>query len=242
MDPDLTSGSGSCHFRHWPSRSQQKTIFKKKNFCLLLFEGTFTSFFKDKEESRFFLLFLSDDRRIRIRSVPLTNGSGSRRPKKYGSWSTALSFCFHVNFPLFTRSYCEIVAGPETGGKQKYWHVRPTAEVGSQLVRNRRYNFIFRWEVLKNLFYILAEIGRIRYIEFLFAIKFPINIEKRVLNVLYLCIQWYLIWYGFCKFSWRWCVHIRLLLVDRWSPRFFKYRNLDILLSVYIPIIFLRLP
>ncbi len=46
-------------------------------FCLLLFEGTFTgtSFFKDKKskevtkqkESRFFLLFLLDDRRIRIR-------------------------------------------------------------------------------------------------------------------------------------------------------------------------------
>ncbi len=39
--------SGSCYFRHWPSRHQQKTILKK--FCLLLFEGTFTSFFKDKK-------------------------------------------------------------------------------------------------------------------------------------------------------------------------------------------------
>ncbi len=33
------SGSGSCYFRHWPSRRQQKTNLKKKFFCLLLFEG-----------------------------------------------------------------------------------------------------------------------------------------------------------------------------------------------------------
>ncbi len=42
------SDSGSCHFRHWPSRSQQKSIFYKF-FWLLLFEGTFTSFFKHKK-------------------------------------------------------------------------------------------------------------------------------------------------------------------------------------------------
>jgi hypothetical protein len=49
-----------------------KTNFFKKSF--LLFEGTFTSFFKDKkakevtkqQESRFFLLFLLGDRNIRI--------------------------------------------------------------------------------------------------------------------------------------------------------------------------------
>jgi hypothetical protein len=53
-------------------------------FCLLLFEGTFTSFFKDKKskkshkhwESRVFLPFLLADRRIRIRIHTLTNGSG----------------------------------------------------------------------------------------------------------------------------------------------------------------------
>ncbi len=45
-------------------------------FCLLLFEATYTSFFKDKKslkitkqlESRFFLLFLLDERRILIRT------------------------------------------------------------------------------------------------------------------------------------------------------------------------------
>ncbi len=44
----LTNGSGSCFFRHWPSRCQQKNKFKKKLICLLILEGTFTSFFKDK--------------------------------------------------------------------------------------------------------------------------------------------------------------------------------------------------
>ena len=36
----LTNGSGSCFFRHWPSRCQQKQFFFKHLFCLLLFEGT----------------------------------------------------------------------------------------------------------------------------------------------------------------------------------------------------------
>ncbi len=31
---------GSCYFRHWPSRCQQKTYFLTQFFCLLLFEGT----------------------------------------------------------------------------------------------------------------------------------------------------------------------------------------------------------
>ncbi len=40
--PPLTNGfgSGSCYFRHWPS------VF------LLVFEGTFTSFFNDKKSKR----------------------------------------------------------------------------------------------------------------------------------------------------------------------------------------------
>ncbi len=54
-----------------------KNFTKKKVFCLLLFEGTFTSFLKDKKAHRshkteginFFLLCLLDDRRIRIREI-----------------------------------------------------------------------------------------------------------------------------------------------------------------------------
>jgi hypothetical protein len=38
---------GSCSFRHWLSRCQHKITVFSKFFCLLLFEGTFTSVFKD---------------------------------------------------------------------------------------------------------------------------------------------------------------------------------------------------
>jgi hypothetical protein len=63
-----------------------------KVFCLLLFEGTFTSFFKDKKSKRshktvgikdffyYFCLMIEGSG-----SVHLTSGSGSRRPKTYGS-------------------------------------------------------------------------------------------------------------------------------------------------------------
>jgi hypothetical protein len=48
-DPHLWSVSASCSFRQWPTRCQQKIIFFPKCFCLLLFEGTVTSFFTDKK-------------------------------------------------------------------------------------------------------------------------------------------------------------------------------------------------
>jgi hypothetical protein len=65
------SGSGSGYFLPRPSRHPQKTNLKKF-FCILLFEGIFTKFFKEKshkevekqQESRFFLVFLLDDSRI----------------------------------------------------------------------------------------------------------------------------------------------------------------------------------
>ncbi len=47
------SGCGSLSFHHWPSRCQQKKLFiLKKFFCILLFEGTLTSFFKHKKSKR----------------------------------------------------------------------------------------------------------------------------------------------------------------------------------------------
>ncbi len=78
MDPDSdpVPGSGSCYFRHWASRCQQKTNFKKV-FLLVTFEGTFTSFFKDKKSRRshktlgieaYFLHFLLAYWRNRIQS------------------------------------------------------------------------------------------------------------------------------------------------------------------------------
>ncbi len=76
----LTNGSGSCSFCHWPSRRQQITNLKNK----LLFEGTFTSFCKDKKSKRsqnsmdqcfsyYFCLMIEGSG---SRSLPLTNGTG----------------------------------------------------------------------------------------------------------------------------------------------------------------------
>ena len=48
----LTNRSGSCYFRHWPSRSQQKTNCLMKFFRWLLFEGIFRSFFIDIKSKR----------------------------------------------------------------------------------------------------------------------------------------------------------------------------------------------
>jgi hypothetical protein len=57
---------------------KKTNLFKKKLFCLLLFEGTFTSFLIDKKSKRshktvgikvfLIFLFLLNDRRIRILS------------------------------------------------------------------------------------------------------------------------------------------------------------------------------
>ncbi len=49
MPPTNGFGSGSFYFHHWTSRHQQKTSFLFKFFCILLFKGTLTSFFKDKK-------------------------------------------------------------------------------------------------------------------------------------------------------------------------------------------------
>ncbi len=100
-NPDVSltirSGSGSCYFRHWPSRRQHP----KENYFIqvfLLFEAIFTPFFKDKKSRRshktigikVFLLFLLYNRKIRkwSRRVPLTNGSRSRRLKTYGFYGS----------------------------------------------------------------------------------------------------------------------------------------------------------
>ncbi len=41
-------GSGSCFFRHWPSRCKKKFFW----FFSLLFQGTLTSFFKGKKSKQ----------------------------------------------------------------------------------------------------------------------------------------------------------------------------------------------
>ncbi len=79
------SGSGTCYFRQWPSRRQQ--IF----LCLLLFETTFTLFFEDKSHKEvrrsrnqgfsYYFCLMIERSGSGAGSVPLTNGSGSGRPK-----------------------------------------------------------------------------------------------------------------------------------------------------------------
>ncbi len=73
-------GSGSFTFRHWPSRRQ-------KNNNIYIKDKKSKRSHKKQEESRFFLLYLLDDRLMIVGSgsgsgtIPLTNGSGSGRPK-----------------------------------------------------------------------------------------------------------------------------------------------------------------
>jgi hypothetical protein len=77
MYPDPDSDPDSAIFIIDLQDDNETLIFLNKFFCILLFEGTFTSFFKDKKPKRsheteeisyYFLLFLLNGRR-----------SGSRR-------------------------------------------------------------------------------------------------------------------------------------------------------------------
>jgi hypothetical protein len=82
----LTGGSGSCYFRHRSSTCQN---YLKKVFLMITFTFTFLSFFKDKKSKRshkagnqgFSYYFCLVTEGSGSGSVPLTNGSGSRRLK-----------------------------------------------------------------------------------------------------------------------------------------------------------------
>jgi hypothetical protein len=71
MDTDLDSDADPALFVVDLQEANKKLI-KKKFFCLLLFEGTFTSFFKDRKSKRshktvrikVFLIILLDNRRM----------------------------------------------------------------------------------------------------------------------------------------------------------------------------------
>jgi hypothetical protein len=81
----LTTGSGSVLFSSLTFKIPTELYFFPKFFCLFLFEGTFTPFSKIKKSKKnrrhqcfsyYFCLMLKGSG-----SIPLTNGSGSRRPK-----------------------------------------------------------------------------------------------------------------------------------------------------------------
>jgi hypothetical protein len=72
--------------------ANKKLIFKKKVFCLLLFEGTYTSFKKDKKVQKksqnsmnqgfsYDLCLMTEGSGPGSGSLLLTSGSGSGRPK-----------------------------------------------------------------------------------------------------------------------------------------------------------------
>ncbi len=84
----LTNGSGSCFFRHWPSRCQPKNYFCSNIFsayyCLKVHLHNFPKKKSQKESqnsrnqgfSYYFCMMTEGSG-----SKPLTNGSGSGRPK-----------------------------------------------------------------------------------------------------------------------------------------------------------------
>ncbi len=97
MDPDPDADPDPSIFIIDLQDANQKIIFLTKFFCILLFEGTFTSFFKGftvvKKKSQnsrnqgfpyYFCLMIEESGAgsvARSGSIPLTTGSGSRRPK-----------------------------------------------------------------------------------------------------------------------------------------------------------------
>ncbi len=99
-------GSGSFYFHHWPSRCQQKTqkIFIPF-FCILLFEGTLTSFKikSQKEVTTTLLLTLLHLRFLLCRQMFVCSFSKT-------SWTVVDPFLFGL-YPLsgsITLNYYEI--------------------------------------------------------------------------------------------------------------------------------------
>jgi hypothetical protein len=85
------SGSGSFYFHHWPSRCQRKT-YLKKSFSACYFLKVRLHHFsklksqKDVRNSRYqgfsyYFSLMIEGSGVGSGCIPLTNGSGSRRPK-----------------------------------------------------------------------------------------------------------------------------------------------------------------
>ena len=105
MDPDPDPGSGSCFFRHWPSRCSQKN-----NFCLNIFSAYYflkvhlhhfskIKSQKELQNSRnrgFSYYFCTMIEGSESGSITLTNGSGSERPKNM--WIRIHNTGYHLIF------------------------------------------------------------------------------------------------------------------------------------------------
>jgi hypothetical protein len=93
MDPAPDSNPDPVVFVIDLQDASKKLIFEYNFFCLLLFEGTLTSFLKDKKSKRvtnsrnqgfsyyFRMMIEGSGFRAGSGSIPLTTGSGSGRPK-----------------------------------------------------------------------------------------------------------------------------------------------------------------
>jgi hypothetical protein len=94
----LTNVSGSCHFLNDLQDANKKLIFKKF-FCLLLFEGTFTSFFKDKKSKRSHkAVVLLGDRRIQEAQKHTDPTDPDSDPQHCQNGTGKYSkFCFYEN-------------------------------------------------------------------------------------------------------------------------------------------------
>jgi hypothetical protein len=105
----LTNGSGSCSFRQWPSRRQQKTNFFTAYYFLKVKSHHFSkikSHNKKSQKSRnqsfsyYFCLMIEGSG-----SGPLTNGSGSRRPEniRIRIRNTAGMCSIYLSFDIYNK-------------------------------------------------------------------------------------------------------------------------------------------
>ncbi len=130
MDPDPEPGSGSCYFRHWPSRWQQNTIFSAYYF-LKVHLHHFSKIKSQKESqnirnqgfSYYFWMMIEGSGSgtgAGPGPIPLTSGSGSGsgRPKNMwirwirlrirntvGNWSIVYKEVLHL-FPWYDHKHC----------------------------------------------------------------------------------------------------------------------------------------
>ncbi len=127
----LTNGSGSCYFRHWPSRCQTKTNFLKTFFCYYFSKAHLHHFSKIKSQKEsqnsrnqgFYNYFCMMIEGSGSGSIPLTNGSGSGRSKNM--WiririrNTDLQYCiFQNNVKLSSVPFLNAVR------RRLYWRTR----------------------------------------------------------------------------------------------------------------------
>ena len=125
----LTNGSGSCYFRLWPSKCQQKTnVFTQffAPYCILKVHLHYFSKIKSQKESEnrrnqgfsyyFCLMIEGSGSGTRSGSIPLTSGSGSGRPKH---------ICIRwIRIRIHNTDFYTMVKDWHTGGGETNWEIQ----------------------------------------------------------------------------------------------------------------------